>query len=107
MNNGRKVIIQATIILVALIFAIRLFSIQVLDSTYKLAAENNIVQKVTEYPYRGLLHDRNGQLLVFNTPIYDLMVVPKEVSLSDTTNFCQLVGIDKLSFEERMKEAKS
>jgi len=102
MNDGRKVIIQTVVVLVGIVFSIRLFSIQVLDSTYKLAAENNIVQRVTEYPYRGLLYDRNGLLLVFNTPIYDLMVVPKEVILKDTVLFCQLVGIDREEFKTRM-----
>ena len=105
MNDERRVFIQAAIIIAAVVFAVRLFSIQILDSTYKLAAENNIVQKVTEYPYRGLLHDRNGELLVFNTPIYDLMVVPQEVSLSDTAIFCQMVGITSQDFEAKMGDA--
>ena len=106
MNDERRVFIQAAIIIAAVVFAIRLFSIQILDSTYKLAAENNIVQKVTEYPYRGLLHDRNGELLVFNTPIYDLMVVLQEVSLSDTAIFCQMVGITSQDFEVKMGDAR-
>jgi len=107
MNDGRQIIVQTVIVLIGIVFAIRLFSIQVLDKTYKLAAENNIVQRVTEYPYRGLLYDRNGQLLVYNTPIYDLMVVPKEVILNDTTQFCQLVGIDLEEYKSRIAAAKS
>lgn len=106
MNDERRVFIQAGIIIVAVIFAVRLFSIQILDSTYKLAAENNIVQKVTEYPYRGLLYDRNGKLLVFNTPIYDLMVVPQEVSLSDTAAFGEMVGITTEEFRKKFTNAK-
>ena len=105
--NERRVIIQGAVILTVIVFAIKLFSIQVLDSTYKLAAENNIVHKVTEYPYRGLLHDRNGELLVFNTPIYDLMVVPQEVTLSDTSVFCQIMGISKDEFRENMIKSRS
>ena len=48
MNNERKLFIQGVVILVALIFAAKLFSIQVLDTNYRLAAENNIVQKIIE-----------------------------------------------------------
>ena len=107
MNDERRLFVQAAVVVVAIVFAVRLFSIQILDSTYKLAAENNIVQRVTEYPYRGLLYDRNGQLLVFNNPIYDLMVVPQEVLVADTARFCELVGITPEEFEEGMKEARS
>ncbi len=105
MNDERRIFIQIAIVIVTIVFAVRLFSIQILDSTYKLAAENNIVQKVTEYPYRGLLYDRNGELLVFNSPIYDLMIVPQEVSLSDTLSFCNLVGITPEEFKERIADA--
>ena len=106
MNEERNIFIKGTVLIIAIVFAVRLFSIQVLDSTYKLAAENNIVQKVTEYPYRGLFYDRNGQLLVFNNPIYDLMVVPQEVALEDTIGFCQLVGIEKDEFGELISKAR-
>ena len=104
--NERRIFIQAAIIIVTGIFAIRLFSIQILDSTYKLAAENNIVQKVTEYPYRGLLYDRNGELLVYNTPIYDLMIVPQEVALKDTIAFCEMVGIGPDEFKSKYADAR-
>ncbi|MEQ9424390.1 MAG: penicillin-binding protein 2 [Cyclobacteriaceae bacterium] len=106
MNDERKFFIRVTVILIAVIFAIKLFTIQVLDSNYKLAAENNIVQKIVEYPFRGLMNDRNGNLLVYNTPIYDLMVVPKEVVLTDTTTFCKLLSIDSTEFMDRMSAAK-
>jgi len=106
MNDERKFFIQGAVIVVTLIFAVKLFSIQVLDTNYQLAAENNIVQKIIEYPFRGLLYDREGQLLVHNTPIYDLMVVPKEVQLKDTVRFCNILGIEKQEFKERIASAK-
>ena len=92
MNEGRRYIVQGFIFIVAMIFLVKLFFIQVLDSSYRLAAENNIVQKIIEYPYRGLIYDRDGELLVYNKPIYDLMVVPKEVAIADTAEFCDFFG---------------
>lgn len=104
--SGRSIIIQGFIILLALIFSIRLFSIQVVDDEYKLAAENNIVQKIIDYPYRGLITDRDRNLLVYNTPVYDLMVVPKEVELKDSTALSELLEIDHQGFMERYRKAR-
>ncbi len=107
MNNERKVIIRIAIVLVGLIFLFKLISIQVFSDNYKLAAENNIVQRIIEYPYRGLIYDRNGELLVVNNPMYDLMVIPMEVEVEDTTAFCDLFSIDKETFIKKYQEAKN
>ncbi|MBW8051235.1 MAG: penicillin-binding protein 2 [Cytophagales bacterium] len=106
MNKNRKYIIASVIIIAGIIYLVKLFSIQVLDSTYKLAAENNIIQKIIEYPYRGLIYDRNGKLLVFNSPVYDLMVIPKEVKVAYTLDFCNLFQISKEDFMSKIKAAK-
>lgn len=92
---------------IALIFLVKLFTIQVLDIEYKLKAESNIVEKVTRYPFRGLVYDRNGKLVVFNAPVYDLEVVPKEVELTDTLAFCKLFNITKEEFVEKLEKAKN
>ncbi len=102
----RKIYIRAFVICVAILFLVKLFNIQVVSQSYKLAAENNIVQRIIEYPYRGLIYDRNHQLLVVNDPIYDLMIVPREVKVEDTAAFCNLMKIDKITFTEKYKEAK-
>lgn len=104
--SSRSLVIQSVILLVALIFSIRLFSIQVLNDDYKLAAQNNIVQKIIEYPYRGLIYDRNNELVVYNTPVYDLMIVPKEVNIEDSINICTLLNLDHKTFINKYKKAK-
>lgn len=106
MNSSSKLIIRAGVILVGIIFLIKLLSIQVLSDNYRLAAENNIIQRIIEYPYRGLIYDRNGKLLVINNPIYDLMVVPMEVEVMDTTSFCELFAIDRETFIEKYRAAR-
>ena len=80
----RSLIIRSIIVLTALVFAVRLFSIQIIDEDYKIAAENNVVQKIIQYPYRGLVYDSNDSLVIYNSPVYDLMIVPKEVEIRDT-----------------------
>ncbi|UII22936.1 penicillin-binding protein 2 [Fulvivirga ligni] len=101
MNESRKNIIQLVIIAVAVIFLVKLFSIQVLDDTYAQAATSNIIQKVVEYPYRGTIKDRNGKLIVFNTPQFDLVVTPKEVKQLDTAKFCELFELTKEELKEK------
>ena len=64
---------------------------QVLDGTYKQAADRNTLQRIVQIPYRGLIYDRKNQLLVQNTPVYDLMVVPREVKQLDSARFCELL----------------
>ncbi|MEM9416734.1 MAG: penicillin-binding transpeptidase domain-containing protein [Bacteroidota bacterium] len=106
MRFHRGHIIQAAFTLVGLIFLVRLFFIQVLSDGYQLAAEKNIIQPVIEYSYRGAIHDRHGEFLVYNVPIYDLMVIPKEVRNLDTSAFCQDLGIDLTTFHQALKKAK-
>ena len=107
MNDGRKYIIQGFFIFTGLVFLIKLFYLQVTDSTYAKAAENNIILPVIEYPYRGLIYDRNKKLLVYNTPQYDIEVIPNEVNVADTLAFCHVFGITKEEFESKIDRAKA
>lgn len=104
--ESRRYVIQAAFILIGLVFLIRLFALQVADDTYRIKAERNIVQRIIEYPFRGLIYDRNENLIVYNEPIYDLMVVPRDVYIADTAAFCQLINIDLKSFKERMEKSR-
>ena len=88
MIENRKYIIQFFILIVAITYVFKLLHIQVIDDSYKLAAEDNVVNREVEYPYRGLIFDRNNELIVINNPIYDLMLVPREMDVKDTTKFC-------------------
>ncbi len=106
MIENRKFYVQAIFIVIGIIFLVKLFSIQVMDSRYKLAAENNVINKVIEYPYRGLIYDRNNKIIVHNTPVYDIMVVPKEIEVADTARFCDLFEITKEEFETKILAAK-
>ncbi|MEM6813987.1 MAG: penicillin-binding transpeptidase domain-containing protein [Bacteroidota bacterium] len=103
----RSLILQAIVIVIALIFAIRLFHIQIIDKDYKIAAENNVVQKTIEYPYRGLVFDNSDSLIIYNSPVYDLMVVPKEAEVKDTTSFCKMLDITEKEFKKKFENAKS
>lgn len=90
----RQVLFYVMFGLLGLIFIGRLFSIQVLDPTYTLSAENNAKREVKLYPPRGFIYDRNGTLLAANQVGYDLMVVPRQVEPFDTALLCHLLDVD-------------
>jgi penicillin-binding protein 2 len=108
MNNffERRFVIQTIFIIAMFMLLARLFYIQIIDRTYFLASENNVLRKVIVYPARGVVLDRNGKILVENTPVYDLMVTPREVKAFDTVGLCKLLGVDLQEFERRFDDAK-
>lgn len=106
MHIPRSRVVQVIVVLVGMVFVGKLFFIQVLSTGYRLAAEKNIIQCVEEYSYRGVIYDRNRELLVYNEPIYDLMVVPKAVKHLDTLAFCQDFGISLEEFTRALQKAK-
>lgn len=107
MRLHRAHIIHIAFVLVGLMFLIRLFFMQVVSDTYKLAADKNIIQRVVEYPYRGVIYDRYGDFLAYNVPSYDLIVIPKAVKHLDVAAFCQDFGITLPKFDSAMKKAKA
>lgn len=109
MNNffARKYIIQGVLICATLLMVGKLFYIQIIDDSYILSANNNVLRKVVVYPARGIILDRNGKVLVQNEPVYDILVTPREVENIDTALFTELIGIDNEGFEKRMDKARN
>jgi len=105
MNKHYRVIIFL-IIGVTLVFLLRLFQLQVLDSSYKKKAIENAVRRITEHPARGLVYDRNDSLLVYNDAAYDLMVVPSEMRGFDTTDLCYILDISMEELMKRIEKAR-
>ena len=85
---------------------LRLFSLQILSDEYSDLSLRNSVLKKYDYPERGYIFDRKGKLLVSNQPMYDLMVIPKNVLPFDTLNLCKMLHINKIELNERLTKAK-
>lgn len=107
MKDQRPTVILFVIFFVGAVLLIKLFMIQVVDDSFLKRAENNAIQRVVDHPYRGLVYDRNGKLMVFNNPIFDLMVVPREFTLTDTVRFCTLFNVSKEELKEGYNAAKN
>ncbi len=97
----RKYIIGGFIILIALIYSIRLFNLQIVEDGYKRSADSNAFLKKTVYPSRGLMYDRDGRLVVFNQPAYDVMIIPRDVQPFDTLDFCHTINITPEQLKKR------
>ena len=84
----RKYGILILISLVFLFIIIKLFSVQIINTTYKISAENNIIRKIIKYPERGWIYDRNKYLLVSNKRVHDIMVVPYQMEKKHCFSRC-------------------
>ena len=84
---------------------LRMINIQIIDSSYKLSANNNFIKAVSLYPERGYIYDRNGTLLVSNQRAFDLMVIPRQVKKMDTLTFCRIIDIEKDYFDNQLNKA--
>lgn len=102
----RKYVIGGFIVLIAIIYAFRLFDLQLNDERYKGAAESNAFLKKTVYPSRGLMYDRKGELVVFNQPAYDVMLIPRDVLPFDTLDFCQTLNITPEQLRKRFADMR-
>ena len=106
MNDQRPFIITLIIILVGVALLTKLFLIQVVDDSFLKRAERNAIQRVVDHPYRGLVYDRTGKIMVYNNPIFDLMIIPKEFNVKDTAKFCEIFQISKEHLIESYTAAK-
>lgn len=102
----RKYIIGGFVVLIALIYIVRLFDLQLADEKYKRSADSNAFLKKTVYPSRGLIYDRNGELVVFNQPAYDVMLIPRDVQPFDTLDFCETLNITPEALQKRFADMK-
>lgn len=112
MNNDynqrkRRFVIGGTMCVVVVIYLIRLFFLQVLDSDYKIYADSNAFLRKIQYPSRGLIYDRNSKLVVYNQPAYDIMMIMREVQPFDTLDFCKTIGITPEQFDKRIENVKN
>lgn len=104
MMSDRKNKLLAGLAVVAMVIIARLFVIQIIDDRYKIDASNNSMVYSTIYPTRGIIHDRNGNILVGNKVVYDLLVTPREVKEFDTLEFCAALSVEPEWVKEKMAE---
>ena len=79
-------------IISSVIFLIQLAYLQLSGDSFK---RDFAIQEISVYPERGLIFDREGELLVANQPMYELIIIPENTVVFDTTQLSRLIGIEK------------
>ena len=102
LNRKNKLLIGLGV--TAAILLAKLFIIQIIDDKYKLDADNNSMVYSIIYPTRGIIHDRNGKILVGNKVAYDLLVTPREVEEFDTLGLAKVLEVDPELIRNKMAE---
>jgi penicillin-binding protein 2 len=100
-------ILQVCVIAVFVVLAARLFHIQVVDSSYKEKASNNVLRHEILYPPRGEVLDRNGEYIIQSRESYDLMVVPRDLKAFDTLLLCGLTDVTLPRMRSQLQKAKN
>ena len=102
----RSFFLPVLTLVIALVFAVKLVQLQLVNTFYSSLSQNNAVLERALYPERGFIYDRNGALLVTNMPSYDLMVIPENLTEFDTLELLHLIQLGKDEFENRLRKAK-
>ncbi|NQX90608.1 MAG: peptidoglycan glycosyltransferase [Flavobacteriales bacterium] len=105
--SSRKFVVMGIMLSISLAFIGRLFYLQMMENEWQRVASNMTEKSTIIYPPRGKIYDRNGQLMVSNKAIYDLMILGREVKNLDTLALCELLGINKADFILRMDRLRS
>ena len=95
----RKFIIGGFIVVVVAIYLWKLFDLQIADDKYREIAVSNARSTKITHPSRGQIYDRNGKLVVYNEPAYDLVLVPKDVQEFDTATMCKILQLKREDFD--------
>lgn len=107
MLDSRRYVLTGFVVGLGLIYLLRLFYLQVVDSSYSIESSSNSIKRVIEIPYRGQIYDRNGELIVYNTPVYDLWVTPRKTNIQDTLTLCRMLSLERSQFDSLMSTARA
>ncbi|WP_300440319.1 penicillin-binding protein 2 [Christiangramia sp.] len=102
----RKVLLYITILTTGILFIGRLFYLQIVDTSLAIRSQDNAIKVIYDYPQRGYIYDRNGELMVSNQPSYDVMVIPRNLKPFDTTEFCNILNLSREDLEKKLDKAR-
>lgn len=109
MGERRDKILIIFVVALFVVLGARLFHIQIVDRSYRRAAEDNVLRYEVLNPPRGEIYDRNGEFLAQSVASYDLMVVPRNLPKEgfDTVALARIAGVDVEQFERSLRAAKN
>lgn len=103
--QGRDYHVKIFFTFILTILVGRIFYLQILNNTYSFLANKNIICATKVFPQRGLIKDRNGEVLVYNEPIFNIRLSPKNVKNLDVKKFCSTFNISEEDFQQEYQKA--
>ncbi len=84
--NKRLIFLYVVFGILGIVFYYQIFNLQISNySEYEIAAKNNKNEEISVQPLRGIIYDRNGEILVNNIPTFDLITKP--IFIDDSNDF--------------------
>ena len=108
-KTGRFDVLFYLITLVFLILGARLFYLQIIEGGYYQAkAEGNRLRMVTMTAARGIMYDRNGQILVGSRPAYTVSIMPsgKDVAPEEVTKLARYLNKPAAEIQKKISDNK-
>ena len=99
----RKNLLIWVTLISSVIFVIQLASLQLSRDSFD---KDFAIQEISVYPERGLIFDRNGELLVANQPMYELIIIPENTVEFDTVQLSNLIGVEQNELSRRISSAR-
>ena len=97
---------QIVVLIISGLLIVKLFDLQILNNNSSDFLERASIQKIYEFPERGYIYDRNNKLIVSNEPYYDLMIIPRDVELNDSTEISKLLNIPIHTFNTKFNKSR-
>lgn len=99
--------LQYLVLAIFLVLGFRFYVLQVArHEDYKARAENNRIRDIPILAPRGAILDRNGVVLVDNTPAFNVVVFPEDVTNAEETinTLVENLGIDRKELTDELND---
>ncbi|MDQ3315710.1 MAG: penicillin-binding protein 2 [Actinomycetota bacterium] len=108
-KGNMQVRVVSLAVLIALVFAVlgaRLWYLQVLTGEeYNVMAQNTGTLTVKDPAQRGVIYDRDGEILANNEPGLNVTAIPNEISREKVGELAEVLGADAKSVQGRYDAA--
>ena len=103
-SETRSKVFRYLVILLGSIFIGRLGQLQILEgSVYRSVSEAQAIKEEIVEPFRGIIYDRNGKLMVHNEASYTIAITPRDF-LNEPGALPMLASILKTDEDEIMRK---
>ena len=105
--DKRKYVIAFLAVAIVVVYLFRLFDLQMLQD-YKDQGDSQALLRKVRFHSRGSIYDRNGELLVYDEPAYDITFIPREVPKDlDTLALAEALNLDKEQLIKRFQDVRN